>query len=405
MHRVKVRYADEKGNTSEEVFETRSLEELRASFSARGYYILAETGLEESLLERCRKALAFKKGASIKELNEFTKLIRTLIRSGMPVTDAIAVLLEDADDSPMNQALRDVHKDIREGISLSRALGRHPDIFPDIYIKTIVAGEKAGALDNILKRLSEYFASSIAIRRKIIAALTYPAILLGVLTLAVTYMVVAVVPEFTSLFKSLDIPLPMMTSILLSTSEFLGDWFLLIICLLALGLGIVISFSHTPEGRKRVDTLKLKIPLIRDLEKNFAFSQFARTMATMIEGGIPILDSLHVVLDSLENRVIAARFAVLPELLEKGQGFGQALKSIPDTPSIISRVVYVGEESGNLGEMLENLAEHYDEEITELTDTITSLIEPVLFLGMALVVGTLIVALLYPVLTAASKIN
>jgi type IV pilus assembly protein PilC len=125
----------------------------------------------------------------------------------------------------------------------------------------------------------------------------------------------------------------------------------------------------------------------------------------MVEGGIPILDSLRVVLDSLENKVIAARFSVLPDLLEKGLGFGKALKSIPDTPPMMVRVIYVGEESGNLGDMLENLADHYDEEISELTDTITSLIEPVLFLGMALVVGTLVVALLYPVLTAASKIN
>lgn len=144
MQRIKIRYADEKGNTSEEVFETRSLEELRAAFSTRGYYILAETSLEESLSDQIKAALSFKKRVSLKELNEFTKLIRTLLKSGMPITDAIEVLLDDAEDTPMNRALREVHQDIREGISLSRALGRHPEIFPDIYIKTVVAGEKAG---------------------------------------------------------------------------------------------------------------------------------------------------------------------------------------------------------------------------------------------------------------------
>ncbi|HNX74661.1 MAG TPA: type II secretion system F family protein [Candidatus Rifleibacterium sp.] len=405
MQRIKVRYADEKGNTSEEVFETRSLDELRAAFSAKGYYILSESTLEDSWLERFKQGLVLKGSVSIKELNEFTKLIRTLLKSGMPVTDAIEVLLDGAEDTCLNRALREVHQDIREGISLSKALSRHPDVFPDIYIKTVVAGEKAGALENILKRLSDYFTNSIAIRRKVMAALIYPAILLTVLTLAVTYMVVAVVPEFASLFKSLDIPLPMMTSILLSTSEFLGEWFLLIFCLLVLAFTVLVTVSNSPEGRRRFDAFKLKVPLVSELEKNFAYSQFARTMSTMIEGGIPILDSLKVVLDSLENKVIAGRLSVLPELLERGLGFGKAMKSIPDTPSIMVRVVHVGEESGNLGEMLDNLAEHYDEEITELTDTITSLIEPVLFLGMALVVGTLVVALLYPVLTAASKIN
>lgn len=301
--------------------------------------------------------------------------------------------------------LRQIHADIGEGVSLSRAMGRHPDVFPDIYIKTVVAGEKAGALENILKRLSEYFTNSIAIRRKVIAALIYPAILLTVSSLAVIYMVVAVVPEFASLFKSLDIPLPMITSILLTTSEFLGEYFWLIFSVVVLMLASLVAFARKPEGRDKIDTFKLKLPLIKELEKNFAFSQFSRTMATMIAGGIPILESLHVVIDSLENRNIAARFSVLPDLLEKGMGFGKALKTIPGTPQIMVRVVNVGEESGNLGEMLENLADHYDDEITELTDTITALIEPILFLGMALVVGTLVVAMLYPVLTAASKIN
>ncbi len=405
MQRIRVRYADEKGNTSEEVFETRSVEELRTAFNNKGYYVLNETFLNSSLLERLKKATSQAKGASIKELNEFTKLVRTLLKSGMPVTDAIEVLLDGADKTPLNQALHAVHKDIREGISLSRALGRHPEVFPDIYIKTIVAGEKSGALENILKRLSDYFTTSIAIRRKIVTALIYPTILLAASSIAVTYMVVAVVPEFASLFKSLDVPLPLMTSLLLSASELLGEWFFLILCLLVLGVATLMNYAKSPEGRKNIDHYKLKLPLIRDLERNFAYSQFSRTMATMIEGGIPILDSLRVVLDSLENKVIAGRFAVLPDLLEKGMAFGKAIKTIPDTPRIMSRVVYVGEESGNLGEMLENLAEHFDDEISELTDTITSMIEPLLFLGMALVVGTFVVALLYPVLTAASNIN
>jgi len=405
MHRIRVRYADEQGRTREEVFETRSLSELRAAFNSKGYYILSEAVEKGSFSEQLREALTFKTSVSIKELNEFTKLLRTLLKSGMAITDAFEVLLDDAEDTQLNMALRQVNSDIKEGVSLSAALGRHSDVFPDIYIKTIVAGEKAGALENILKRLSEYFTSSIAVRRKVVAALIYPAILLAVSSLAVTYMIVAVVPEFAGLFNSLGAPLPMITSLLLSVSAWLGQWFWLLIFGLMLVIAGIISFSRSPDGRQKIDAFKLKVPLLRDLEMNFAYSQFARTMATMVEGGIPILDSLAVVIDSMENRVIAMRYSVLPDLLEKGLGFGKALKSIPETPKMMVRVIQVGEESGNLGEMLENMADHYDEEITELTDMITSLIEPILFLAMALVVGTLVVALLYPVLTAASQIN
>jgi type IV pilus assembly protein PilC len=381
MHRIRVRYADEQGRTREELLETRSLEEMRRAFSDRGYYILAETIEKDSLIDALKSALTFRSGVSFKELNEFTKLLRTLIKSGMPITDAIEILLDGAEETSLNMALRQIHSDIREGLSISRAFGRHPDIFPDIYIKTIVAGEKSGALESILKRLSDYFVSSIAIRRKVIAALIYPTILMLVSSVAVSYMVVAVVPEFAGLFKSLDVPLPMITSALLSFSQLLGEWFWVLFFVLLLIVGGGLSIARTPFGKIRLDAYKLKVPVLRDLEKNFAYSQFARTMATMVEGGIPILDSLSVVIDSLENRVIASRYAVLPELLEKGQSFGKALKSIPDTPGIMVRVVHVGEESGNLGEMLENLADHYDGEISELTDTITSISSQFFFLA------------------------
>ncbi len=405
MERIKVKYADEKGRAREEIFETRSIQEMRTAFQAQGYYIISEEPEELPLSEQFKKFFKIGAGASIKELNEFTKLLRTLIKSGMPINDALDVLLDGAEDTQLNRALRQVKEDISEGIALSTALGRHPDVFPDIYIKTIVAGEKSGALENILQRLTEYFVSTMNIRRKIIAALIYPVILLVVSLLAVSYMVVAVVPEFSGLFNSLGVPLPLPTRILLGTSDFLGEWFWLIIFAGILAASALYSYYKSPQGRRSVDSLKLSLPVVRDLENNYALSQFSRTLSTMVEGGIPLLDSLHVVLESLENKVLAAKFAVLPELLEKGLGFGRALKKIPGAPMVMVRIIHVGEESGNLGEMLDNLADHYDEEIVETTDAITALIEPVMFLGIALVVGTLVIALLYPVLTAASNIN
>lgn len=405
MERIKVKYADDKGRAREEVFETRSIKEMRNAFQAQGYYIISEEPEKLSFAEQFKQLLNVGSRASIKELNEFTKLLRTLIKSGMPINDALDVLLDGAEDTPLNRALSQVKADISEGIALSTALGRHPEVFPEIYIKTIVAGEKSGALENILQRLTEYFVSTMTIRRKIIAAMIYPCILLMVSAMAVSYMVVAVVPEFSGLFRSLGVPLPMLTSMLLWTSDFMGEWFWVIIfALFLLGSGLY-SYVKSPAGRLNADKMKLSLPVVRDLELNYAFSQFSRTLATMVEGGIPLLESLHVVLDSIENKVLATRFAALPELLEKGLGFGRALKKIPGAPMVMVRIIHVGEESGNLGEMLDNLADHYDEEITETTDAITALIEPVLFLGIALVVGTLVIALLYPVLTAASNIN
>lgn len=405
MERIKVRYSDETGQSREEIFETRSVKEMRKAFHDQGYYIISEEREKLGLSESLAKLMRFGSGVSIKELNEFTKLLRTLLKSGMPIIDALDVLLDGSPDTPLNSALRQVKEDIGEGVSLSSALSRHPEVFPNIYIKTIVAGEKAGALENILRRLTEYFVGSLAIRRKIIAALIYPCILLVVSAIAVTYMVVAVVPEFASLFKSLEVPLPFLTSMLIAASEFIGEWFWLLLFGIIITSAGLVSYSRDPEGRKHFDAIKLSIPVIKELEANYAYSQFSRTLGTMVEGGIPLLESLEVVLESLENKVLAARFAILPELIEKGVGFGRALRKIQGAPIVMVRVIHVGEESGNLGEMLDNLADHYDEEISEITDTITALIEPVLFLGMAAVVGTMVVAILYPVLTAASNIH
>lgn len=405
MQKIKVKYADEKGAIREEIFETRSAADMRQAFSDKGYYILGEELLRQSLSERINESLFPTRRASIKELNEFTKLVKTLLKSGMPITDAIAILLEDAEDTALNHALERVSADIKEGVSLSAALSRHPDIFPQIYVKTIVAGEKAGALESILGRLSDYFTRSIAIRKKIVAALIYPTILLLVSMVAVSYMMVAVVPEFVGLFNSLGVELPWYTKLLLVVSGFIGDWFWYLVVVAFVTVAGLAAYSHNPKGRKAIDAYKLKVPLIRDLERNFAFSQYSRTLSTMVAGGIPLLDGLAVVLDTLENRVIADRYEIIPDLLEGGMGFGKALKQVPETPKIMTRIISVGEEAGNLDEMLENLADYFDEEITELTDRVTSLLEPMLFLGMAVVAGGLIIAILVPVLSAASNIN
>lgn len=405
MDRIKIRYADEAGHTREDIFDTVSIAEMRETFKERGYYILSEELEQPGLWLKLTRMFDFGGKVSLKELNEFTKLLRTLLKAGMSLNDSIDILMDGAETSPLVSALRQVQEDIREGISFSKALSRHPDIFPDIYVKTIVAGEKSGALENILKRLSEYFTNSIVIRRKVIAAFIYPAVLLLVSSIAVSYMIVAVVPEFINLFESLEVPLPMLTSALISVSGFIGEWFGFI----CLGLLILIvggyKYSKTESGKINIAKFKSHLPLISLLEEKYAYSQFSRILSTMMEGGIPLLESLDVVLDSLENRVIAEKLMVLPGSLKRGTSFGKSLKHIGGIPNIMIRVIHVGEESGNLGEMLENLADHYDEEISELTDTITSLIEPILFLSMAVVIGTLIIALLYPVLTAASHIN
>lgn len=405
MIRARVRYADEKGRLQEFVREVDSVEELRTALTEHGCFVIRIDEVSMSWHEHLIDLLHLKRKVSISELMEFTRLLRTLIKSGLPLKEALDLLVEDAPDVPLSNAVKAVSRDVEEGVSFSQALARHPNVFPEIYIKTVVAGVTAGALESVLERMTSYYAGIVALRRKLVAALIYPAVLLLVSICAVVFMLIKVVPEFTDLFQSLDVPLPAFTRFVLGSSSFLADWLWLFASLIVCLFIAWQRYVSTPEGRAYIDRLKLSIPLIGSLEEKFAFSQFSRTLATMVQGGIPLLQSMSVVIDSLENRAIAIRLAEIPASIERGASFAQAMKAVPGVPRMVPRIVRVGEESGNLGDMLNGLADHYDEEIDSLTSTLTSLIEPMLFLFMAVVIGGLIVALLLPVLTAATNIH
>lgn len=404
MKKVKIKYADDSGTTRVEVFEAKIASDVSSFLIDKGYYVLSEQIVSDSYSETIRNLLLSTNRVSQKELNEFTKLLRTLIKSGMPVTTAIDLLTDGVDDTLLNRTLKSVKADIHKGVSLSAALSKYPNVFPDIYVKTIIAGEKAGALEDVLLRLSEYLKSSILIKQKIVSALIYPAILLLFSSIAIILMLVFVVPEFVLLFESLEMTLPWYTTVVLGLSSYVASNISVLLAFVLTVVGAFLWYKNTPNGRIKYDAFKLGLPLIGTLEHSFAFSQFSRILATMVNGGIPLLDSLNIVLNSMQNSVFAARYSEVPDLIEAGMNFGNALKQIPETPLVISKIVTVGEESGNLGMMLDNIADHYDGEITELTDRVTALIEPLIFIVLAIFIGGFIVALIGPVLTAVSQI-
>lgn len=405
MDKVLIRFSDERGKIHETVFETESLENLRNDLNERGYFILSETYLEKTLSQKLSSLLPFFKAVSMTELIEFSQLLRTLLKAGLPLKDSLDVLLDEGEKGPLQRAIGQIKEDIVEGLSFSKALSRHPQIFPEMYVKTIIAGEKSGALDEVLSRLISYYKNRHAIKRKLVAAIIYPALLLLVSIVSITYLIVKVVPEFSELFRSLDVPLPIYTQIVLGISTFLGSWFVPILFLFVAVFVLLSRYYRTMSGRVIIDGFKLRIPIIGKLESKNAFSQFSRTLSTLLAGGIPILESLDIVVQSLDNKEIANRLNDLAGDIQKGTPFARGLKSIEEIPPTMIKIVHVGEESGNMEGMLNGIADHYDEEISALTSTMTTLIEPILFLFIAATVGSVIIALLIPVLTAASNIN
>ncbi|MBF0409905.1 MAG: type II secretion system F family protein [Candidatus Riflebacteria bacterium] len=405
MQKFFVKYADQYGRIRENFCDYPSLEDLKREFLSKDLFILEATIQEKSLKESVFSFLNLHNKVSLQELMEFSKLFRTLVKGGLPISDSLEVVTQDMKNELFCRSLKTVQNDIDAGISFSGALGKHPNVFPEIFVKSIMAGEKAGALDEILNRLVMFYKNSISIRRKIFAAMIYPTILMAVSFFAVLYMLIGVVPEFTDLFRSLNVPLPVYTAIVLSISGFFSDYFLYLAVLFTLIVIVTSNYLKTPAGTKFFHGIKLKIPVLSKLEEKYSLSQFSRMLATLVEGGIPLVESLKVVLQSIGNVVIKDRLNPLSELLNKGDSFSASLRKIPEIPLALTKMVHVGEESGNLPEMLNGLADHYDEEIDELTTTLTSLIEPALFLFLALIVGSIIIALLLPVLSAASNIR
>ncbi|MBF0547962.1 MAG: type II secretion system F family protein [Candidatus Riflebacteria bacterium] len=405
MPKYFVKFADEKGKIKESLIETFSLSQLNEEMKTKGYFVFSVVPQKRTFKESLFGLLQVRETVSFSDLMEFSKLFKTLIKGGLTIKDALEVIIQEMAAGNFLVSLRQVKSDIDDGLAFSSALAKHPRIFPEIFVKSIMAGEKAGALEEILNRLVSFFKNSISLRRKILAALIYPSVLLIVAAISISYMLIKVVPEFSELFNSLNVPLPLFTSFILSLSDFVSGHIFYEILGLFLFVFVSKKTFQTQAGKKFFDGIKLKIPVLRNLEEKFAFSQFSRTLATLLEGGVPLLEALKVVLESLGNSVIKERLETIPEEIQKGETFSKALKKASGVPLALIKMAHVGEESGRLGEMLNNLADHYDEEIEELTSTLTSLIEPLLFLFLAVVVGSIIIALLLPVLTAASNIR
>ncbi len=405
MDRVQIKFADEKGRIRESVFETESLPLLRAALLERGVFILSETPVQRSFAEIVYSWLPFTEGASLSDVAEFTQLFKTLLKAGLPLRDALDALIEEQTTSPLGKALAQVRDDVEEGVAFSTALARHPGVFPEVYVKSVIAGEKSGALEVILGRLVAMFRGILAVRKKFILALIYPSVLLAVASVALIYLLGWVVPEFENLFQSLNVQMHWFSELVLGASRLVGTYFWAWVFGAVATVYLLVRYVRTVEGRRAFDRLKLRVPVLRDLEEKFAYTQFARTLATLVSGGIPLIEGLRVVTGVVENRELAVHMQQIVVDIERGDSFAQALKKVPGAPRAMVRVVHVGEESGRLSEMLENLANHYDEEIDSLTSTLTSLLEPLLFLGMALVLGSVIVAILLPVLSAAGQIK
>jgi len=328
----------------------------------------------------------------------FTREIATLLKAGLPLDRSMEILLNLSENDRVKELLSGIRNEVRGGASLSKALDQHRDVFSRFYINMVRAGEVGGAQADVLRRLADYMERAKELRESIVSALIYPGILVAVAVLSIAVLMIFVVPQFKQIFDQAGQALPMATRVVLWTGEFLrGYWFLLIAALILAAFWMAKSLAN-PVSRYRWDERFLRMPLFGDLVAKVEMARFSRTLATLMHNGVPLLTGLSIVRETMGNLIMAEAVGRVAGELKEGRGLGRPMLETQRFPKLAVQMISVGEETGQLDAMLMQVADAYDTEVRMTVKRILSLIEPAMIIGMALVIGGIIMSILVAML-------
>ncbi len=326
----------------------------------------------------------------------FNQQFNTLIKAGLPILKGLDLLAERAASPRLQPLLRDVRDRVREGASLSEALDQQ-GIFPKVYVTSILAGEKSGNLSGVLDYYIAYQKLSTGAKKKLIATLIYPAILVTVATVIVTYLVTYVVPQFAKLYSDMNVQLPEVTRLLLTLTVTYRFDVIAAVALLAAGAVAVFLWSRTEQGGTAVDRVKLKLPLIGETWIKFQVAQFCRTLSTLLAGGTPLVGALTTSAESVRSRLVFSGIEQAAALVRDGQSLHAALRSTGLMPAMGLEMIEVGEASGALSPMLASVAEFYEDETNQRVGTFIAVVEPAILVFMAFVIAFILISLYLPI--------
>ncbi len=388
---------NESGNTINGNLEADSLDMANNILMGRGYIPskVVETGkvVSPKLVRIFKEKFTFIKTP---ELILFTKQFKTLIKAGVPILKLLNILENQTENAALKEIAFSIAQDIEEGASLHDAFRKHPKAFSPLYCSMLRAGEASGALPDILERLIYILEHEHKIKSDIRAALSYPIIVLGFLGIAFFILLTFVVPKFATTFARTEIALPLPTQICIGMYTALANYWLIIILFLAAGIGFLSYYLKTEQGKLGRDTLLMKIPLIGSLFNKAAMSRFASIFSILQASGVAVLECIRILTGTIGNRAIANEFDFISERLEEGRGLAEPLKSAQYFPPIVINMIAIGEESDNLEEMLNEIAQHYDSELEYAMKKLSEAIGPILTLGLAVVVGFFALAIYLP---------
>ncbi len=339
-----------------------------------------------------------------KDIVIFTRQLSTMIDAGLPLVQCLQILGKQQSNPTFKRILTTIQGDVETGTTLADSMRKHPKAFDSLYCNMIEAGELGGILDTILSRLAGFKEKAMALQKKIKGAMTYPVICLAISILILIVILVFVIPVFVEMFASLDSALPAITQLVVNMSDFVkGN----IIYMLIAGIGVFYGFKkiyNTEKGRLRIDAFVLKAPVIGQLTRKVAVSKFTRTLSTMLQSGVPILDALQVVARTSGNKIIERAVFRVSESIAEGRPIAEPLEECGVFPNMVVQMINVGESVGALDTMLEKIADFYDEEVDQAVENLTAMIEPFMMVFLGGMIGGLVVAMYLPIFQMAGKI-
>jgi len=335
----------------------------------------------------------------------FSRQLATMVDSGIPISPALDVLSDQMEDRGFKQMLRKIRDDIEAGASLSEAMGRHPKAFSEFFVNMVRAGESSGRLDEILDRVAAYLEKVNTLQNKVRASLFYPAFVSLLAFGITTFLIVVIVPKFKEIFTALGGQLPLPTRMLLGLSEFMGKYLVLeVIGLIALAAAAR-TYINTPNGRLWFDQMTLRVPVIGKLLQKVVIARFSRTLSTLVKSGVPILSSLEIVAKTAGNKVVDRAVMTARSSIKEGENIADPLAHSKVFPVMVTRMIAVGEKTGELEKMLSKIADFYENEVDAAVTALTSLIEPLVIAVLGVVIGGIVIALFLPVFQISTLVS
>ena len=384
---------------------------IKGSISAEteqiaGHLLIEQGYIPESVVEEGNGLFGKKGHVTSKDRVMFTRQLATLIGAGLPLAASLRTVAEQTQSKAMKTIVEEILGKVESGKSLFESFSEYPDVFNGVYLALIKAGETSGTLDLALKRLADQEEKDAAMMSKIKGALVYPAIILVVIIAVLAFMMIMVVPQVQGLYEDMGETLPTLTQILVDISSFFGTfWWLVLLIIVGIIVGCWYAIKKTPVGRKVADTFKLKVPLFGGLFRKLYVSRFARTAEMMLATGVPMLDSVKIAISSVTNTVVEEEYSKSLEIIKGGKPLSEALKDREYMLPLVPQMASIGEESGKIDEMLGKAAQVYENELDEQINNISTMIEPILMVIMAGLIGVVVGGTLLPIYSLVNSVS